>query len=64
MGFNSAFKGLNFFISLTAYLSLHTVIQLANLFIGLILVTDLQSEFLNDILVTALFERVIWLQEP
>jgi len=35
-----------------------------NIFIGLILATDLQSEFLNDILVTALFERVIGLQEP
>lgn len=49
------------FIFPTAYLSLCTVIQSVNVLIGLVLASDLQSEYLNDILVTALFERVIWL---
>jgi len=34
-----------------------------DVFTELVLVSDLQSEYLNDILVTALFESVIWLQE-
>jgi len=45
------------------YLSLYTLIQSVDVLIGLVLTTDLESEFLNDILVTAFFERVIWLQE-